>query len=169
MSSHRTLQAALLVLSTLSLPVLADSGDAPKSGLYTVAQAASGKVATESSCGICHLRSLRGRVGAEDESPALDTLPRSFQDFIKTSYVPPLAGEEFLAKWKGKTIAELADALGGAMKSFPTAGMDETTFLAITAYVLQMNGAPAGSKELTAPSATMTLEKAIGPKKVAAR
>jgi hypothetical protein len=168
MSQHRTLQAALLLLSTLSLSALADSADAPKSGAFTAAQAASGKVAVESSCGICHLKSLRGRMGEDDESPAFDALPRRFQDFIKTGYVPPLVGEEFLAKWKGKTVVQLAENLGGASKSFPTAGQDETTYLAIAAYVLQMNGAPAGDQEMTA-SSTMTVDAAVGTRKVAAR
>lgn len=168
MSSHCTVQAALLLLSAVSFPALSDNVAAPKTGAYTAAQAATGKIAVESSCGICHLRSLRGRSGEPDELPAFDELPRSFQDFIKTGYVPPLVGEEFLAKWKGKTVVQLAESLGGAGKSFPTAGMDDKTYLQIAAYVLQMNGAPAGDRELTAES-TMTVDAAVGMRKVAAR
>jgi mono/diheme cytochrome c family protein len=169
MSSHRLLQAALLFLSTASFPALSDSvGAAPALGTFTAAQAASGKVAVESSCGICHQPSLRGRSGEPDESPAFDALPRSFQDFIKTGYVPPLVGEEFLAKWKGKTVVQLAEYLGSAGKSFPTAGMDEKTYLQIAAYVLQMNGVPAGERELTAES-TVTVDAVVGMRKVAGR
>ena len=168
MSQHRTLQAALLLLSALSLPAFSDNAEAPKSGVFTAAQAASGKVAVESSCAICHLKSLRGRSGEDDESPAFDALPRSFQKFINTGYVPPLVGEEFLAKWKGKTVVQLAEYLGSAAKSFPTAGMDETTYLTLGAYVLQMNGVPAGSQELTA-SSTMTIDTAADLLKLAAR
>jgi S-disulfanyl-L-cysteine oxidoreductase SoxD len=168
MSSHRLLQATLVLLSAASFPALSDSADAPKSGAYTAAQAATGKVAVESSCGICHLRSLRGRSGEPDESPPFDALPRAFQDFIKTGYVPPLVGEEFLAKWKGKTVIQLAENLGSAGKSFPTAGMDDKTYLQIAAYVLQLNGVPAGERELTADS-TMTVDAAVGLRKVAAR
>jgi mono/diheme cytochrome c family protein len=166
MSQHRPLQAALLVLSTLSLPAVSDSVDSPKTGAFTAAQAASGRVSVESSCAICHLQSLRGRVGDADEYPAIDALPRSFEKFISTGYVPPLVGEEFLAKWKGKTVVQLAENLGGAMKSFPTAGMDETTYLAVAAYVLQMNGAPAGNQELTA-STSVTVDAAVGMRKAA--
>ena len=170
MSSHRILQGALLLLSTVSLAAPADRTDTPKSiGAFTAAQAASGRVAVESSCGICHLKSLRGRAGEPDESPAFDELPRKFQDFIKTGYVPPLVGEEFMAKWKGKTIVQLAENLGSAGKSFPTAGMDDKTYLEIAAYVLQMNGARAGDQELTATS-LLTVGEALGtPKKLAAR
>lgn len=168
MSQHRTRQAALLVLSALSLPAFSDNADTSKSGAFTAAQAASGRVAVESSCAICHLQSLRGRGGEDNEYPAFDALPRRFQEFIKTGYVPPLVGEEFLAKWKGKTVVQLAENLGGAAKSFPTAGMDETTYLAIAAYVLQMNGAPAGDQEMTAAS-KVTVDAAVGMRKVAAR
>jgi cbb3-type cytochrome c oxidase subunit III len=158
MSRHRTLQVTLLVLSTLSLPALSDSAAAPNAGAFTAAQAASGRVAVQSSCGICHLQSLQGRKGDEDESPAFDTLPRRFQDFIKTGYVPPLVGEEFMAKWRGKTVVQLAENLGGAAKSFPTAGMDDKTYLEMAAYVLQMNGASAGDRALTASSPVTVAE-----------
>jgi hypothetical protein len=168
MSQHRIVQAAALLLSAVSLPAFCDEAGAPKSGAFTAAQAASGRVAVESSCGICHLQSLRGRVGEDSEYPAFDALPRRFQDFIKTGYVPPLVGKEFLAKWKGKSVVALAENLGGAAKSFPTAGMDEKTYLEIAAYVLQMNGAPAGDQELTA-SSTITVDAAVSPRKVAAR
>jgi len=95
-------------------------------------------------------------------------LPRAFQNFIKTGYVPPLVGDEFLGKWKGKTVLQLAEYLGSAGKSFPTAGMDETTYLQIAAYVLQMNGVPAGDRELT-PSSTLTVDDVMGMRKVAGR
>lgn len=170
MSQHRTLRAALLVLCTLSLPAFSDTGDVSKSSkvaVYTEAQAARGKVAVESSCAICHLQNLRGRVGAEDEEPAMQTLPRKFQDFIKTGYVPPLVGEEFLAKWSGKPVVEFVKHVAGASNSFPTAGMDEQTWAEIGAYLLQMNGAPAGDQELTA-STTATVDAVVGPLKVAA-
>lgn len=164
MSQHRILQAAVLLVSTVSLPALSDSAGAPKSGAYTAAQAATGRVAVESSCAICHLQSLRGRTGEPDEYPAFVDLPRPFQDFIKTGYVPPLVGDEFLTKWKGKTVVQLAEQLGSAGKSFPTAGMDEKTYLEIGAYVLQMNGVPAGNQELTAAS-TLSVDAAMAMRK----
>jgi hypothetical protein len=167
MSQHRILRAGLLILSALSLPAFSDTADTPNVGTYTAAQAAAGKVAVESSCAICHLKTLRGRVGEDDESPVFSALPRPFQSFIKTGYVPPLVGDEFMNKWKSKTVVQLAEYLAGAGKSFPTAGMDETTWQEIGAYVLQMNGVPAGDKELTASSIT-TVEEALGKRKTRA-
>jgi hypothetical protein len=161
MSQHRTLQAALLICSMLSLPAFSDTPDRPAAAaVYTAAQAARGKVAVESSCAICHQQSLRGRVGEEDELPAMDTLPRKFQDFIKTGYVPPLVGEEFVAKWRGKTVVEFVKYVAGASGSFPTAGMDEQTWAEIGAYLLQMNGAPSGDQELTA-STSATVDAVV--------
>ena len=168
MSQHRALQAALLVLSALSLPAFSDTPDIAKTAVYTAAQAARGKVAVESSCAICHLQNLRGRVGAEDELPAMKDLPRKFQDFIKTGYVPPLVGEEFLTKWRGKTVVEFVKYLASASTSFPTAGMDEQTWAEIGAYVLQMNGAPAGDQDLSASTPAM-LDAVVGSTKVTAR
>jgi hypothetical protein len=167
MSQHRILQAALLLLSAFSLPAFSDNANPSRPGAFTAAQAASGRVAVESSCAICHLQSLRGRIGEEDESPTFDALPRPFQAFIKTGYVPPLVGEEFMDKWRSKTVVQLAEYLGSAGKSFPSAGMDEMTYLEIGAYVLQMNGAPAGTQALTA-SSTVTVAEALGARQGAA-
>ena len=150
MSKQRLLPVSLLVLSALSAPSFSDEA---KPKLFTELQAARGKIAVTTACALCHLPNLHGRVGAPDESPDEDTLPASYRKFLAkgTGYVPPLAGDEFMAKWKGKSVAELADQLGGAMKSFPPSGMDETTALAVTAYVLKLNGASAGPTELTSP------------------
>lgn len=173
MSQHRTWQAGFLILSTLSLPAFSDTApdttaDSSKIAVYTAAQAARGKVAVESSCAICHLQNLRGRVGEEDELPAMADLPRKFQDFIKTGYVPPLVGEEFIAKWRGKPLLEFVKHVAGASGSFPTAGMDERTWAEIGAYVLQMNGAPAGDQELTA-STSATVDAVVPSMRAAAR
>jgi cytochrome c553 len=174
MSKQRTTRVAILVLSALSLPAFSDSArtSAPKSGdgggAYSAAQAARGKIAVESSCAICHQQTLQGRVGFEDEKPRFDDLPRSFQKFIGNGLVPALASEDYMKKWKDKTVVQLAENLGGAAKSFPTAGMDEKTYLELAAYVLQMNGAPAGDEDLTALS-TMTVGAALGTQKLATR
>ena len=166
MSKHRTLPFSLLVLSALSLPAFSDD---VRPTVFTALQAQRGKIEVESSCGLCHLQTLRGRVGAEDELPDVDALPASFRKFLGSGagYVPPLAGEEFIEKWKGKPIQELAEKLGGAMKSFPPAGMDDTSALAITAYVVQLNGASAGDKELTSSTAA-DVGAVVGMHKVAA-
>lgn len=164
MNQRRTLQVSLLVLSAFSLPALADD---VKTSIFTQAQAERGKLAAESSCSMCHLKTLRGRIGTEDEKPDLETLSPEWQKFVNSNagYVPPIVGEEFLAKWAGKTAAQLAENLKGTVRSFPPANMDDTTYLAVTAYVLKMNGALAGNQELTA-STPVLVDAAVGKTKV---
>ena len=152
MIHHRRLSLSLLVLSALSLPAFA--GDARPS-VFTSAQAKAGKIAYESSCGICHLNTLVGRVGDPGELPDPATLPENFQKTIDGNfgYVPALIGPEFMAKWSPKTAGEFAVRIQNAALGFPPKGADNTTFLAVAAYLLQVNGSVPGKQELTAASA----------------
>jgi cytochrome c5 len=153
MSHHPLISASILTLAALSTAAFA--ADARPS-VFTSAQAKAGKTAYESTCGICHLSSLKGRVGAPDELPDPDTLPENYQKTISGSggYVPPLVGEEFMAKWGPKTAGEFAARIQNAILGFPPKGTNDTTFLALTAYILQSNGASAGKHELTPTTAT---------------
>jgi hypothetical protein len=95
---------------------------------------------------------LLGRNGAEGELPPVDSLPASYQEFIRnTGHVPPLAGKVFLSRWGQKTAAELLARFQVTAfdRSFNFEGMDRDTTVNITAYVLQANGAKAGTQPLT--------------------
>jgi hypothetical protein len=120
--------------------------------VFTSAQAEAGRVAYENTCGKCHTYRLLGRNGTEGELPPVDTLPASYQEFIKKSNrVPPLAGKVFLSRWGQKTAAELIARfqITASDRFFQFQGMNEDTTVNITAYVLQVNGAKAGPQELT--------------------
>jgi hypothetical protein len=120
--------------------------------VFTSAQAEAGRVAYENSCGKCHTYRLLGRNGAEGELPPVDSLPASYQEFIRnTGHVPPLAGKVFLSRWGQKTAAELLARFQVTAfdKSFQFQGMDNDTTVNITAYVLQVNGARARTQPLT--------------------
>jgi mono/diheme cytochrome c family protein len=148
MISHRWPSASLLILSALAIPAF---GSDARPSVFTSAQARAGKVAYESTCGLCHLSSLRGRTGGPEELPDPETLPDNYQKTLSGAggYVPALVGEEFLAKWGPKTAGEFAKRILEATKGFPPNGNDEKTFLAVAAYILQANGAAAGRQELT--------------------
>src|SRR5580658_7697629 len=121
-------------------------------GVFTSAQAEAGRLAYENTCGKCHTYRLLGRNGAEGELPPVDSLPASYQEFIKnTGHVPPLAGKVFLSRWGQKTAAELiARFQVTAFDSFfQFQGMNDDAVVNITAYVLQMNGAKTGPQPLT--------------------
>jgi hypothetical protein len=145
---------AVLVLSALSLPAFA--GDA-KPSVFTSAQAKTGRTAYESTCGICHLNTLRGRVGDPGELPDPATLPENYQKTIdgNLGYVPPLIGDQFMGKWGPKTAGEFAERIRTAVMGFPPKGTDNSTYLALAAYILQANGSVAGKQELSATTATV--------------
>jgi hypothetical protein len=120
--------------------------------VFTSAQAEAGSVAYENTCGKCHTYRLLGRNGAEGELPPVDSLPASYQEFIrKTNRVPPLAGKVFLSRWGQKTAAELIARfqITASDPFFQFQGMNDDTTVNITAYVLQVNGAKAGTQQLT--------------------
>lgn len=148
----RRIPLSLLVLSALSLPAFADGA---RQSVFTSAQAKAGKPAYESTCGICHLKTLRGRVGDPSELPDPDTLPENYQKTINDSagYVPPLIGDEFMAKWGPKSAGEFAKRIQNATFGFPPKPSDDKTFLAVAAYILQLNGSLPGKQDLTATSA----------------
>ena len=97
--------------------------------VFTSAQAAAGRVAYERTCGKCHTNKLTGRKGDPDE-------------------LPP---EIFMDRWGGKTAGELIARFQETVDDpyFQFEDMNDETTVNITAYVLQVNGAKAGTQPLT--------------------
>jgi hypothetical protein len=144
---------ALLSVGGLCLAVSVVLGQqTDQSSIYTSAQAVAGHVAYDKTCGRCHTLTLMGRHGNPDEQPAISSLSEADRKFLVPfkNRVPPLAGKEFLQRWGPKTAAQLVKRFQEAGFSFKEAGLtDEDDILLITAYVLQVNGAKAGSQALT--------------------
>jgi len=95
-------------------------------GVYTEAQATRGKPAFETSCGRCHNNAL---VGSER--------------------APALKGDGFFSHWENDTLDKLFTKIRDTM---PAGGIESVTDagkLDILAYVLSVNGAPAGKEELS--------------------
>ncbi len=139
----------------LGLSVLTGQQAAP-SGIFTAQQAEAGRAAYENTCGQCHTASLMGRKGGGGELPALASLSPEYQKFIgPRGYVRPLAGREFVERFGSKTAAELIARFQETVPAFPPEGMDDETTVNITAYVLQVNGAEAGSRPLTRSTAVV--------------
>ena len=153
------LPKALLFAAILGSGLFVLAGQQPaQTSVFTSAQAEAGHVAYENTCGKCHTYRLLGRDGSEGELPPVDSLPPSYQEFIrKTNRVPPLAGKVFLSRWGQKTAAELIARfqITASDPSFQFQGMDNDTTVNITAYVLQVNGAKAGTQELTRTTTTV--------------
>jgi alcohol dehydrogenase (cytochrome c) len=110
-------------------------GGAP---IYTVEQAAAGRIAYEASCASCHVSDLGGRNEA-----------------------PQLAGADFMNTWRARGVGALFNYIRTTM---PPGGarLSDDQYLAIVAYMLQANGAAAGAQPLTATTAAAIGSVATG-------
>jgi mono/diheme cytochrome c family protein len=149
----RTLMLTLIV-SGMVTACATDAGReaAPAPRVFTAAQARAGKVAYDSSCGLCHQFNMLGRTGAPGERPDINTLP---ENMIKTidqngEQVPPLVGSHFMQHWGAKSTQEYVARVANAMGAFPPRHVDGDTPVQLTAYFLQMNGGKPGNTPLRA-------------------
>ncbi|MGH9495940.1 MAG: c-type cytochrome [Candidatus Sulfotelmatobacter sp.] len=102
-----------------------------RDGVYTPAQAASGKGIYTKSCTVCHLENLAG--GANQ--------------------APALKGKQFLSDWKGKPLRSLFGRIISTMPSEDPGSLSEQETLDVLAYLLQENSYAAGKRSLGPPDA----------------
>jgi mono/diheme cytochrome c family protein len=100
-------------------------------GAYTVEQAARGKARYQGFCAPCHLGDLSGTLAADTGAP-------------------PLRGAPFVASLQRKGAAAVFDYVKTTMPPDDPASLEDGTYLDILTYLIQANGFPAGSRELTA-------------------
>src|SRR5687767_5740082 len=112
----------------LGLTIVAGQQPAPDA-VYTAEQATAGRAVYEASCAGCHMRDMAGRNEAS-----------------------PLAGPNFINAWRGRTTRELFEYIATTMPP-GNANLPTETYLAITAYILQANGATSGSQPFAATTA----------------
>ena len=93
--------------------------------VFTVGQAVAGKAAFEKNCAVCHMRDLSGDMDA-----------------------PPLAGSQFMSGWRSRTTKDLFQYMSTAMPP-GSSPLSADTYTSIASYILQSNGAEAGSDSLT--------------------
>jgi mono/diheme cytochrome c family protein len=116
---------ALLVLSSFPLTaVLAQSGGG---GDYTKVQADAGKQIFDKTCAVCHGDHLQGGVG-----PAL-----AGQQFLSVSQFQQVSAEYFY------------HFMSTHMPLTSPGSLTKEQYLNIMAYMLRVNGYPAGSQQLT--------------------
>ena len=98
-------------------------------GAFTSAQAAAGRQAYDATCASCHRPDLGG-----------------------LNEAPQLAGANFMNTWRARSTSDLAAYIQAAMPpSGPRLSPDQA--LAITAYILQANGARPGTQALAQTTA----------------
>ena len=127
----KRVHAPLLIASAIFLgftitSVGGQQAQPPAGGVFTAAQAQAGEAAYSQQCAACHGADFRGGGDA-----------------------PPVAGVDFRAKWGPRAINELFTYIVQTMPPTSPGVLGEAGNLDVTAYLLQINGAPAGEQPLS--------------------
>jgi mono/diheme cytochrome c family protein len=114
--------AAAFVVSGV---VLIAGPQGPAASVFTAEQATAGKAAYAKNCASCHMPDLSGN-----------------------NEIPPLAGEAFMSTWGARSTKDLFDYMSAAMP-YGGPSLSTETYTVIAAYILQSNGAAAGTEALS--------------------
>ena len=88
-------------------------------------------------------------------------------DFSGTEEASPLSGDAFMEAWREDTVGNLYTRVRNLMPFDEPATLSDAAYLDSVAYLLQANGFPAGSRELTAAGAAdVRIEAEDGPGEV---
>lgn len=102
-----------------------------QSGVYAAAQADEGARVYATQCAMCHGARLEGTVET-----------------------PGLVGK-FVANWAGRPLGDLFDYLARAMPQGSPGRLDPQDNARLVAFILRVNGAPAGNAALPADAAAL--------------
>lgn len=119
--------SAVALLVSGAVRVAGEEGTAAP--IFTSQQASAGKVAYAKNCASCHMPDLSGNVE-----------------------IPPLAGAAFKGTWGTRTTKDLLDYMSAAMP-YGAPSLTAETYLTLTAYILESNGAIAGDHPFSADTA----------------
>jgi S-disulfanyl-L-cysteine oxidoreductase SoxD len=125
----------LTVAAGLALLVGASRAAAATEGWFTLAQATQGHQFFNNQCAECHRPDLTGAAG------------------------PALKGPTFLAKWGNKPLSDLYQFEHKNMPATNPGSVPRDQLIAITAYILQKNGFPAGNMPMDKWEASRLLTK----------
>lgn len=120
------LTAALVWVAAAAVGAAQESGRAAE-GHYTEQQAMRGREEYITACAHCHSSDLLGDVRFE---------------------IPSLAEDDFFVRWGNRTAGELFHMISTDMPADKPGQLPATAYADILAYILQVNGFPAGSREL---------------------
>src|ERR1051326_6660356 len=96
-----------------SLAVDAGQPRSVNAGVYSAAQASRGEEIYRAQCAECHGRVMEGAIG------------------------PPLVGQEFLANWSERPLAEVVDKIQKTMPFEKPGSLSKPQSADLTAYILQ--------------------------------
>ena len=127
--NQRLVAIACGVVFVVVAPLAAQSAS-PKSawdGIYTDLQADRGEREYGRTCSHCHGLSLEGVAARE---------------------IPTLVSDQFLRRWRGKTVQSLFDSLMRSMPADDLGSLTPRMTVDMVAYLLRANGAPSGDAPL---------------------
>jgi mono/diheme cytochrome c family protein len=126
-----TFQVAALVAAgaLVEIEVQAARSKPLAATVFTDQQAEAGRIAYAKSCASCHMPDLSG-----------------------SNEMPPLAGTAFMSTWGTRSTKELYDYMATSMP-YGLPSLSRVAYESISAYILQSNGALAGSQALRASDA----------------
>src|ERR1700689_667352 len=122
-----------------ALALIALSACFTASAQFTAEQASAGATAYQANCSSCHAADLGGRNEA-----------------------PQLAGSNFITVWGTRTAGELVTFIQTSMPPGTPGGLGEAAYGNLGAYILQSNGAVAGTQPLTRGSTAVIRSIATG-------
>jgi mono/diheme cytochrome c family protein len=114
----------LALAAGLTVSLLAQDSAPIWAGVFTAAQAERGRAVAQAHCTECHGEDLGG-----GEAPAL-------------------VGSTFMVKWETHTVERLFHKIRDTMPTRASTDVSEREKLETVAYILQLNGFPAGTTEL---------------------
>ena len=132
----RHVVATLVALAVVSH---ACAGDLCKENSFSKAQAMKGRWAYDSSCGLCHLYNLSGRVPGQSGTETPDILILN-DLYLKTldgngGMTPSLVSDAFFKKWRDQKA--FVDRVSNATGAFPPKSyIKDESELQIAAYIL---------------------------------
>src|SRR5512134_2500617 len=109
---------------SVSYAVLGAQGKA-SAGVYTADQAARGEAIYKEQCAACHGDNLEG-----------------------SGPMPPLAGTDFLANWKGKTLGDLYEKTQTTMPATAPGTLTPEQAADVLSYLLKVSKYPEGTTAL---------------------
>ncbi|MEO8677742.1 MAG: PQQ-binding-like beta-propeller repeat protein [Vicinamibacterales bacterium] len=122
--------AAMAALGFFAFAIVPSAQAPAGSAVYTAAQATAGRAAYQANCASCHMPDLAGRNEA-----------------------PPLGGANFMNTWRTRTTKDLVEYMTATMPP-GRANLSAEEYAGISAYILQQNGAAAGTQLFTASTAS---------------
>jgi len=132
------------LLAMMFVPATGFTQSGADSGIYTLDQASAGQLVYNQECAVCHGPVLEGTEGG-----------------------PDLAGRAFRERWDDLPLAEFFDLTMQTMPVTKPAGLSETGYTDVVAYILNRNAYAAGTAELVADADTLSAIAFVEPQRSA--